>query len=290
MSVPEIGTARSLQRRTSALHLAGLAPALLLLAVFFLYPLSALLFTAFFTPRFSLVNLARIFRTDTYVLVLLFTIKVSLYTTAVCTVLGYLAAYVLANVGVRAARLLTVAVILPYFTSMLVRTYAWMLLLGTTGAINRVLLDLSIISRPLHLMYNQAAIVLGMSYVLLPYMILTVYTTLSGINPQIPRAAHALGASRLQTFRRVTLPLSLPGVAAGALLVFLLALGFFIVPSLMGGPSNRMIGVLIENEVEITLNWPFASALSIVLLATTLALFALYCRAVHLGRLFGEQS
>src|SRR5437867_12760014 len=125
-----------------------------------------------------------------------------------------------------------------------------------------------------------------MSYVLLPYMVLTVYSVMRGIDPGLVRAAHSLGASRVQAFRRIFLPLSVPGIAGGALLVFILSLGFFITPALMGGPSDVMIAMLIEREVEITLNWSFASALAVILLALTLIGFIGYNRVVRLERIF----
>jgi ABC-type spermidine/putrescine transport system permease subunit I len=129
-------------------------------------------------------------------------------------------------------------------------------------------------------------VLIGMSYVLLPFMVLTLYSVMTGIDPALTRAAHSLGASRWQAFRRVFLPLSLPGVAGGTLLVFILSLGFFITPALMGGPGDVMIAMLIEREVEFTLNWSFASALAMVLLALTLAGFVLYNRVARLDRLF----
>ena len=136
------------------------------------------------------------------------------------------------------------------------------------------------------MLYNQAGVVIGMTYVLLPFMVLTLASVMHGIDPAFVRAAHSLGASRLQAFRRVFLPLSIPGVAGGALLVFILSLGFYITPALMGGPSDVMIAMLIEREVEFTLNWSFASALGSILLVLTLAAFVVYYRLMRLERLF----
>jgi putative spermidine/putrescine transport system permease protein len=161
-----------------------------------------------------------------------------------------------------------------------------MVLLGRNGIVNQYLIALGLTDKPLALLYNQAGVVIGMSYVLLPYMVLTVYSVMRGIDPGLVRAAHSLGASRFQAFRRVFLPLSLPGIAGGTLLVFILSLGFFITPALMGGPGDVMIAMLIEREVEITLNWSFASALAVVLLALTLVGFLGYNRIVRLERIF----
>ena len=156
--------------------------------------------------------------------------------------------------------------VLPFFTSIIVRTYAWMVLLGRNGVVNQYLAALGLTERPLPLLYNQAGVLIGMSYVLLPFMVLTLYSVMSGIDPGLVRAAHSLGAERFQAFRRVFLPLSLPGVAGGTLLVFILSLGFFITPPSWEAPRTSMIAMLIEREVEFTLNWSFASALAVILL------------------------
>jgi ABC-type spermidine/putrescine transport system permease subunit I len=177
-------------------------------------------------------------------------------------------------------------VVLPFFTSIIVRTYAWMVLLGRNGVVNQYLVALGFTDTPLPFLYNQTGVLIGMSYVLLPFLILTAYSVMRGIDPGLIRAAHSLGASRFQAFRRIFLPLSLPGIAGGTLLVFILSLGFFITPALMGGPSDIMIAMLIEREVEFTLNWSFASALAVILLLVTLVGFALYNRIVRLERVF----
>jgi putative spermidine/putrescine transport system permease protein len=161
-----------------------------------------------------------------------------------------------------------------------------MVLLGRNGIVNQYLTALGLTDKPLGLLYNQGGVLIGMAYVLLPYMVLTIYSVMLGIDLSLIRAAHSLGASRLQAFRRVFLPLSLPGIAGGTLLVFILSLGFFITPALMGGPGDVMIAMLIEREVEITLNWSFASALAVVLLALTLVGFLGYNRIVRLERIF----
>jgi putative spermidine/putrescine transport system permease protein len=179
-----------------------------------------------------------------------------------------------------------IVVVLPFFTSVIVRTYAWMVLLGRTGLVNQSLTALGLAPGPLPLLYNQAGVLVGMTYVLLPYMVLTLYSVMRGIDGALIRAAYGLGASRLQVFRRIFLPLSLPGVAGGTLLVFILSLGFFITPALMGGPADMMIAMLIEREVEITLNWAFASALAVILLALTLVGFVGYNRIIRLDRIF----
>ena len=274
------------ERRETLRHLLMLLPAVLVLAVLFAYPLLGIVNRSVYKAGYTLDMYRQIFRVPVYLQVILATFKVSALVTMVCLALGYPLAYVLATRRPRTAQLLMIIVVLPFFTSIIVRTYAWMVLLGRNGIVNQYLMALGFTDKPLLLLYNQGGVVIGMSYVLLPYMVLTVYSVMRSIDPRLVRAAHSLGASRLQAFRRVFLPLSLPGIAGGTLLVFILSLGFFITPALMGGPGDMMIAMLIEREVEITLNWSFASALAVILLALTLVGFTGYNRIVRLERVF----
>lgn len=274
------------ERRETLRHFLMLLPAVLVLAVLFAYPLLGIVNRSVYKAGYTLDMYRQIFRVPVYLQVILATFKVSALVTMVCLALGYPLAYVLATRRPRTAQLLMIIVVLPFFTSIIVRTYAWMVLLGRNGIVNQYLMALGFTDKPLLLLYNQGGVVIGMSYVLLPYMVLTVYSVMRSIDPRLVRAAHSLGASRLQAFRRVFLPLSLPGIAGGTLLVFILSLGFFITPALMGGPGDMMIAMLIEREVEITLNWSFASALAVILLALTLVGFTGYNRIVRLERVF----
>jgi len=274
------------ERRETLRHVLMLLPAVLVLAVLFAYPLLGIVNRSVYKAGYTLDMYRQIFRVPVYLQVILATFKVSALVTIVCLALGYPLAYMLATRRPRTAQLLMIIVVLPFFTSIIVRTYAWMVLLGRNGIVNQYLMALGFTDTPLLLLYNQGGVVIGMSYVLLPYMVLTVYSVMRSIDPRLVRAAHSLGASRLQAFRRVFLPLSLPGIAGGTLLVFILSLGFFITPALMGGPGDMMIAMLIEREVEITLNWSFASALAVILLALTLMGFTGYNRIVRLERVF----
>ncbi|MGH7266628.1 MAG: ABC transporter permease, partial [Candidatus Rokuibacteriota bacterium] len=269
-------------------HLLALLPAVLVLVAFFVYPLVGILHRSVYKGGYTLESYRQIVRVPVYLTVVGLTFRTAAIVTLICVALGYPLAYLLAHARPRVARLGLVVVVLPFFTSLIVRTYAWMVLLGRNGAVNQYLVALGVTDAPLPLLYNQAGVLIGMSYVLLPFMVLTLYSVMRGIDPAFVRAAHSLGAGRLAAFRRVFLPLSLPGVAGGTLLVFILSLGFFITPALMGGPSDVMIAMLIEREVEFTLNWSFASALAVVLLVLTLAGFALYQRVVRLDRVFAS--
>ena len=280
------------ERRDALRHVLLLLPALLVLLALFVYPLLGLAHRSVYRPRvgYTLDYYVQVWRVPVYLQVIWRTFRVSALVTIICLALGYPLAYLLAALRPRAARLAMIVVVLPFFTSIIVRTYAWMVLLGRNGIVNQSLTWLGLVAAPVPLLYNQGGVLIGMTYVLLPYMILTVYAVMRGIDPGFVRAAHSLGASRWQAFRRVFLPLSLPGIAGGTLLVFILSLGFFITPALMGGPPDVMIAMLIEREVEFTLNWAFASALAVILLALTLIGFAGYNRVVRLERVFEARS
>jgi putative spermidine/putrescine transport system permease protein len=276
------------ERREARRYLLVLLPAVLVLLALFVYPLLGIADRSVYKPRvgYTLDYYAQIWRVPVYLTVIGRTFETSALVTLLCLALGYPLAYLLATLRPRVAQLLMIVVILPFFTSIIVRTYAWMVLLGGNGVVNQYLTWLGLTDAPLPLLYNKGGVLIGMTYVLLPYMVLTVYSVMRGIEPAFIRAAHSLGASRWQAFRKVFLPLSLPGIAGGTLLVFILSLGFFITPALMGGPSDVMIAMLIEREVEFTLNWSFASALAVILLALTLIGFVGYNRIVRLERVF----
>jgi putative spermidine/putrescine transport system permease protein len=276
------------ERREAVRYLLILLPAVVVLLALFVYPLLGIVDRSVYRPKagYTLEFYGQIWRVPVYLQVIGRTFRTSALVTLMCLALGYPLAYLLATLRPRVARLLMIVVVLPFFTSIIVRTYAWMVLLGRNGVVNQYLTWLGLTEAPLPLLYNQGGVLIGMTYVLLPYMVLTVYSVMRGIEPEFIRAAHSLGASRWQAFRRVFLPLSLPGVAGGTLLVFILSLGFFITPALMGGPSDVMIAMLIEREVEFTLNWSFASALAVLLLVLTLIGFVAYNRIVRLDRVF----
>lgn len=279
---------RRLEIRRQLTWFALLLPALVLLLALFVYPILRLILTSVYDgQQFTLENYKRIVEVDLYLRVLRTTFAIALQVTVLCLVLGYPLAYFLATLRERTARLLMILVLIPFWTSILVRTYAWMVLLQRQGVVNRWLIELGLIDEPLRMMYNRMGVLVGMTHVLLPFMILPTYAVMRGIDRNLLRAAANLGASPFQAFLRVFLPLSLPGVAAGCLLVFILALGFFITPALMGGRTDMMIAQLIETQIRTQLNFPFAAALAAVLLVITLIIFAFYNRLLGLDKMFG---
>jgi ABC-type spermidine/putrescine transport system permease subunit I len=203
--------------------------------------------------------------------------------TLLVLVIGYPMSYALSRAKGLVFTAILLCIVLPYFTSTIVRTYAWMVLLGRNGLINQVLLGLGLVNEPLQLMYNRTGVVIGMTYVLLPYMVLTLFAAMRAVDPRLLQAAEGMGASPARVFFRVFMPLTMHGVIAGVLITFILAIGFFITPALMGGPGDIMIAMLIEREVELTYNWPTAALMTIVLLTVTLVLYAFYARIADLG-------
>jgi ABC-type spermidine/putrescine transport system permease subunit I len=248
-------------------------PALILLFAFFLFPVARML--GFSIEAGTLDWYAKALGEELYLRVFWNTFEVAVLVTAVCLVLGYPLGFLIATTSPGWATLGFIFVLLPLWTSVLVRSYAWMVLLGRNGVFNRWLIDVGLIADPLPLLNNFAGVLIGMVHVLLPYMVLPVYGAVRRLDPALVAAAAGLGASSWRIFWRIYLPLTLPGIFAGATIIFVLSLGFFITPALLGGGKVMMLAVLIEQEVHQTLNWPFAAALSAVLLALTLGVYSL---------------
>ena len=203
--------------------------------------------------------------------------------TLLVLIIGYPMSYALSRAKGLVFTAILLCIVLPYFTSTIVRTYAWMVLLGRNGLINQVLLGLGLVQEPLQLMYNRTGVIIGMTYVLLPYMVLTLFAAMKAVDARLLQAAEGMGASPATVFFRVFMPLTMHGVIAGVLITFILAIGFFITPALMGGTGDIMIAMLIEREVELTYNWPTAALMTIVLLTVTLILYAVYARIADVG-------
>jgi len=200
-------------------------------------------------------------------------------------VLGYPIAYALATSTGKKMAIYLVCIILPFWTSILVRNYAWTVVLQRRGIINTVLQSLGLIDNPLSLLYTEPAVILGMVHFLLPFMILPIYSVLKRLDPNLVLAAFNLGARPFQVFLRIIFPLSMPGVGAGVSIVFLIGLGFFITPALLGGPKNLMISTLIEDQIKLN-NWPFASAIAFILLSVTVVLVMLFNKVVGLDKIY----
>lgn len=247
-------------------------PLLIFLLLLYAWPLLQILLMSVDAPAFTAHAYARIFAVPAYGLVMVNTLWLSTVVTAVCLMFGYPAAFLLATASPRLSRLLILLVVIPFGTSLLVRNYAWMVILGNNGLVNSALRWIGLIDEPLPLLYNRFGAVVGMSHVLMPYMILVLLTSMRGIDRSMGLAAHSLGAAPFRAFRTVFLPLTLPGIAAGCVLVFIMSLGFFVTPALLGGRGGTMISMVIETQINQLVNWPLGAALSILLLAATFAL------------------
>ena len=213
------------------------------------------------------------------------TLWISAMVTLMCLVLGYPVAYVIAAQPPGRGAVLLFLVLLPFWTSLLVRTLAWVVLLQKEGVLNSLLLSLGIVNEPLKMIFNRFAVYVAMVHVLLPFMVLPLYSVMRSIPPSYVRAASSLGARPFTAFRRVYLPQTLPGIGAGCLMVFIQALGYYITPALVGGADDQMISYFIAFYASRTVNWGMAAALSIMLLTATLALYAVYNRLIGVERM-----
>lgn len=269
---------------------AFILPAVSLLALVFVGPLLWFFVQALAgadTPDGMLSYVWTIISSRAVVTALTTTNWISLLVTVLVLLISYPLAWYLANQQGLRFTLVLLCIVVPYFTSIIVRTYSWMVLLGRNGIVNQALLNLGVIDQPLSLLYTQTGILIGMVYVLLPYMVLTLYATMKAIDPTLMRAARGLGAGEFYAFTRIYFPLSVHGVISGSLIVFILAIGFFITPALMGGPSDVMIAMLIERSVEIMFDWSGAAVMSLLLLFATLVLYGIYYRLTDVRRMMG---
>ncbi len=257
-------------------------PALLVLAVVFVGPVGWLLSRAFTQPQPGLQNFALLWRQPIYLRVLLNTVAISAVATPICVVLGYPVAHAMAHGSPRRRRWLVFLVLVPFWTSLLVRSFASVILLERHGPLNAVLLALGLVREPLPLLYDLAGLMLGAVQALLPFVIFPIYASMSRIEPQYMQAALTLGSTPSRAFLRVYLPLTLPGVVTGATLVFISTLGYFVTPALLGGPRQTMIAQLIQSQIADFGNWGLAGALALVLLAVTAIMLALLHATVGL--------
>ncbi len=246
----------------------ALWPTLAYLAIFYVVPVIRVLATSLFDPGFTLTHYRRLVDVPMYGAVIGNTFEISVTVSLVCVVLAYPTAYMLTMARPRVATVLLICVMVPFFTSALVRNYAWIFLLGSRGVVNRTLMRWGLTSAPLPLMFNRVGVVIGMVNVLLPYTILILLSVMRGIRPDLLTAAESLMASPFTAFRRVFVPLTIPGIGASFLLVFVLALAFFITPAMLGSPHEVMIANVIAS-VTGSLNWGLAGALATVLLGAS---------------------
>ena len=220
-----------------------------------------------------------------YLDILISTLRIAAITTVACALFGYPTAYFVARSKSDNKTLMLLLLVLPFWISYIIRTMSWINILGVSGVVNSVLMGIGIISEPIQMLYNEVTVVLGLVHFLLPFMVLNIYVSLDGIDESLESAARSLGCTKWNAFLEVTLPLSLPGLAAGGLLCFVLAAGTYITPVILGGPRDAMFANLVYEAVIVQLNWPLGSALSLLLLAVLGVVVAIYNRYIGMGQI-----
>ncbi len=262
-------------------------PTVIWLGFFFVVPLLIVVLVSFAGRNaygkvifdWTLQNYAR-FAEPLYLSIFTDTLLVALLTTLATVIMGYPLAYFIAKLPKKWQQPGLLLVMIPFWINFIIRSFAWVIILRNQGVLNTLLLKLGVIEVPLQLLYNDTAVLLGMIYALLPFMVLPIYVSLEQLDPKLLEAASDLGAEPFTAFRKITLPLTLPGVAAGTILVFISSLGMFVVPDIMGGAKSALVGNLIQNQFLSARDWPFGSALSIVLAVLSLLLIVLYNKAL----------
>lgn len=264
-----------------------IAPALISLSLLYIYPLLGVLWISVTEPKPGLSNYALLVTRPDVTRVLLTTLRVGLLTTLISLALGYVVAYAMIRASTRKLRLMIMFVLVPLWISVLVRAFAWVTLLRAGGIINSVLLDLGIIHKPIELVYNEIGVVIGMVHYMVPLAVLTLFANMRGIDRRLVRAARGLGATPVTAFLRVFLPLSVPGIVAAGILVFIFSLGFYITPAILGGGKTLMVAEYITVMIMETLNWGLGTMLASALMIAVLLMLFLLSRFVDLRRVFG---
>jgi ABC-type spermidine/putrescine transport system permease subunit I len=265
------------------------APAVLAVAIIMVMPVTWLFYLSFLADdgSFSFEHYTRMVESKSYARIFMTTFKVSIYTTAICILIGYPLAYFLSQLPSRMANLCMLTVLLPFWTSLLVRTYAWLVLLQRKGIINSWGIDLGLWDEPLKLVNNLNGTLIGMVHIMVPFLILPVYGSMKAISQDYMKASSNLGATPSQTFWQVFFPLSLPGLFAGTLIVFVLCLGFFVTPAVLGGGKVIMVSMAITTNIELFFNWGAASALGVVLLVITMSILYVSSKLLNLNQILG---
>jgi len=276
--------------RLERLRLFGLSsPALLLVLVVLIIPVGWLFAVSFIGEggQLSLDNYARMLDSKAYYRIFITTFQVSILTTGLCILIGYPLAYFMSELPTRAANLCMIAVLLPFWTSLLVRTYAWLVLLQKKGLVNDLGIALGLWDEPLKLVHNMGGTLIGMTHIMLPFLILPVYGSMKAVDRDYLKAASNLGATPVRAFWTVFFPLTTPGLFAGALMVFILCLGFYVTPAVLGGGKVILVSMKIVSNIELFVSWGAASALGVVLLVVTVAILWIASSFLKLEQLTG---
>ena len=262
------------------------APMVVILGLVYLLPLVSVLLISFTEPEPGLGNYALIFESPAVLKVAMTTLWVCGFTTVLSVVIGYILAYAFVSSSSLARKLMMLFVLVPLWTSVLIRTFAWLMILGDNGPVNDILQSTGLTDRPIAMMHNDLGVVIGMTHYMTPYAMLTILAGMSGIDERLVMAARGLGASPVATFLKVYFPLTLPGVFAGTVLVLVLSLGFYVTPIILGGGRVVMIGEYISTQILLISRWGVGSMLATLLMVVVLAAIAATARAIDLRRIF----
>lgn len=260
-----------------------------LMTVLFLAPLGYLAWLSFGGPDGPNINSYRQLLAPVYLNLALFTLQLAFFVTLACAVIAYPLAYLLANVESAVSRFMILSLLISLWLSVLARTYSWIIILQRNGVVNNMLQQAGLTDQPLPLVYNQTGVYIGMIHILLPYMVMTLYPTMRAIDASLVRSALSLGATPWTAFRRIYFPLSLPGMVSGSILVFMMAIGFFVTPAILGGGRANTIVMAIQNQVQVLVDLPMAAATSVVLLLVSLLILVVYERIAGVERIFGKR-
>jgi putative spermidine/putrescine transport system permease protein len=263
-------------------------PAFLLMSVFYIAPILQVLAISFTEPQPGLGNYERLFTSESIHRVILTTLRICVITTALALLLGYALSYRIALSSPRAQRWWILVVLVPLWISVLVRAFAWVTLLRRQGLVNNTLMEAGLISEPLALVWNEFGIIVGMVHYMVPYAVLPMLASMREIDPRLLAAARGLGASRGAVFRRIFLPLSLPGLIAAGVLVFIFSLGFYITPAILGGGKTLMVAEWIGLQILDLIRWGLGTMMATMLVVAILATLAVFSRIVDLRRIFGS--
>jgi putative spermidine/putrescine transport system permease protein len=273
--------------RTARIYWFLLAGPLVLLALFYLYPLSRVLWLSVTVPAPGFANFEKLYTSEAIQRIIGTTARICTVTTVVSLVLGYLVAYAVLHVRSKHGEMLLFFVLLSSWLSVLIRAFAWLTLLQNRGLVNTLLIDWGMIDAPLALVRNEFGVVLGMVHYMVPYAALPLYANMKGIDPRLVPAARGLGATPVEAFLKVYLPMSLPGLISAGILVFIFSLGFYVTPALLGGGKTIMIAEYIAVQINDTLNWGVGTMLATTLLLTVFAMLAILASFVDLRKVFG---
>jgi len=280
-------TLKKLNRRENYTLFGLTVPYLFLIFFLIIIPVGWLFYMSFIgrDGTYSLENYARMIKSKAYIRIFITTFKISFLTTLICALLGYPLTYFMSQLSRKWANICMIGVLIPFWTSLLVRTYAWLVLLQRKGLINNIAIDWGIISEPIKFVHNTSGTLIGMVHIMLPFLILPLYANMRAIDKDCLKAAANLGATPAKAFWTVFFPLSIPGLVAGLLIVFVICLGFYVTPAVLGGGRVIMAAMKISDNIELYYSWGAASALGVVLLVVTMIILFIASRLISIDQI-----